>query len=321
MAGFEVCVVGEINLDLILYGLPEDFVLDRELLASGLALTLGSSSAIFAHNLATLGTKVGFISMIGSDPLGKIALERLAASGVDVGGVKRTTTETLTGLTVALPYQQHRYILTYPGTMFELQYSDIDMSYVRSARHLHLSSFFLHRALRSRIPELFQKAKAARLTTSLDTNDDPEDRWERDLLEVLKHVDICFVNEREVKKLAGSEDLEAAVSVLAGVVPVVVVKRGSAAAICQARNERWSHIPPSVEVVDDVGAGDSFDAGFIHQYLRGANLDKCLAFANLAGAYSTTKEGGTEAFRDRDALDGFIRQHWFGPKASTPVKR
>ena len=54
MPDFDVCVVGEINLDLILYGLPKELVLDRELLATGLSVTLGSSSAIFAHNLAML---------------------------------------------------------------------------------------------------------------------------------------------------------------------------------------------------------------------------------------------------------------------------
>jgi len=144
----DVCVVGEINLDLILYGLPKELVLDRELLASGLALTLGSSSAICAHNLAMLGSKVGFVAKIGGDPLGKMALERLSAAGVDVGRVKQAPGRTATGLTVILPYLQQRYILTYPGTMFELQYSDVEISYVRSARHLHVSSFFLHRALR-----------------------------------------------------------------------------------------------------------------------------------------------------------------------------
>ena len=82
MPDFDVCVVGEINLDLILYGLPKELVLDRELLASGLAVTLGSSSAIFAHNLAMLGSKVGFVGKIGGDALGKIALEHLAAAGV-----------------------------------------------------------------------------------------------------------------------------------------------------------------------------------------------------------------------------------------------
>src|SRR5213080_3701866 len=120
MPQIEVCVVGEINLDLILYGLPEPVVLDRELLASNLALTLGSSSAILAHNLSVLGTKVGFISKVGSDPLGQNTLERLTAAGVDVSHVTHATSGTATGLTVILPQPQGRYILTYPGTMFEM---------------------------------------------------------------------------------------------------------------------------------------------------------------------------------------------------------
>lgn len=309
MATLDVCVVGEINLDLILYGLPRDLALDRELLANGLALTLGSSSAIFAHNLSMLGSKVGFVSKTGGDPLGKIALDRLSAAGVDVRHVKQSTGRTSTGLTVVLPYLQHRYILTYPGTMFELQYSDIDMAYVLSARHLHLSSFFLHRALRPKIVDLFRQAKAAGLSTSLDTNDDPENKWDRDLIEVLKYVDVFLPNDREAKKIARTEDLSHAINFLAGLVKVVVVKRGASAAICRSGQEQFSLIPPAVKAVDDIGAGDSFGAGFIHQFLTGAKIEDCLAYANAAGAYSTTKEGGTEAFRDNPSLVSFIRQH------------
>jgi sugar/nucleoside kinase (ribokinase family) len=309
MSTLDVCVVGEINLDLILYGLPKELVLDRELLANGLALTLGSSSAIFAHNLATLGSKVGFISRTGGDAFGKMALERLSAGGVDVGRVKQSTGGTATGVTVVLPYLHQRYIFTYPGTMFEMQYSDIDMAYIRSGRHLHVSSFFLHRALRPRIGDLFRQAKAAGLSTSLDTNDDPENKWDRDLLDVLKHVDIFLPNDREAKKIARTEDLSRAINMLAGLAKIVVVKRGAAAAICRSGEEQCSLMPPSVKAVDDVGAGDSFDAGFVHQFLAGAKLEDCLAYANLAGAYSTTKAGGTEAFRDRNALNTFIRQH------------
>ncbi|MGA8763991.1 MAG: carbohydrate kinase family protein [Candidatus Sulfotelmatobacter sp.] len=306
----EVCVVGELNLDLILYGLPKDLASDRELLASNMAFTLGSSSAIFAHNLCVLGTHVGFVSTVGADPLGKMALERLSAAGVDVTRVKQGTGKTGTGLTVVLPHTQHRHILTYPGTMFEMQYSDIDMGYVRGVRHLHLSSFFLHRALRPRILELFRQAKEAGLTTSLDTNDDPENLWGQDLHEVLKYVDLFFPNDREAKKIARTTDLSQALNLLAGLTKVVVVKRGSAAAICRAGDEQWSFAPPSVKFVDDIGAGDTFDASFIHLYLRGAKLEDCLAFANIAAAYSITKEGGTEAFRDRIGLFSFMRQQW-----------
>jgi sugar/nucleoside kinase (ribokinase family) len=305
----EVAVVGELNLDLILYGLPRDLVLDRELLAGGLALTLGSSSAIFAHNLAKLGTRVGFVSKIGGDPLGKIALEKLASAGVEVSCVKQGG-KTATGLTVVMPYLRNRYILTYPGTMFEMQYSDIDTSYVHKARHLHLSSFFLHRALRPRILELFLEAKAAGLTTSLDTNDDPEDKWGADLIEVLKYVDLFFPNDREAKKIAHTEDLSQALNKLAALVKVVAVKRGGVSAICRRGDEQWSVAPPKVKVVDEVGAGDTFAAGFVHLYLRGAQLEDCLAFANIAAAYSVMKEGGTEAFRDGAGLANFIRQQW-----------
>ncbi|HXR14802.1 MAG TPA: carbohydrate kinase family protein [Terriglobales bacterium] len=306
----EVCVVGELNLDLILYGLPKDLVPDREHLASNMAFTLGSSSAIFAHNLCALGTRVGFISKIGSDPLGAMAGERLSAMGVDISRMKQGTGTTSTGLTVVLPHAQHRYILTYPGTMFEMQYSDIDMDYVRTARHFHLSSFYLHRALRPRILDLFRRAKEAGLTTSLDTNDDPENEWAQDLLEVLKYVDIFLPNEREAKNIARTQDFPQALNLLAGLAKVVVVKRGSGSAICRKGNEEWSLSPPLVQMVDDIGAGDSFDAGFVHAYLLGAKLEDCLAFANIAAAYSVTKEGGTEAFCDHSGLLSFIREQW-----------
>jgi sugar/nucleoside kinase (ribokinase family) len=306
----DVCVVGELNLDLILYGIPKNLTADRELLASGLAFTLGSSSAIFAHNLCVLGTPVGFVSKVGRDPLGKMAAERLSAAGVETTRVKQATSKVSTGLTVVLPHTQHRYILTYPGAMFEMQYSDIDMDYVLGARHLHLSSFFLHRGLRPRILDLFRRAKEAGLTTSLDSNDDPKNEWGRDLHEVLKYVDLFFPNDREAKKVAQTTDLSQALNLLAGLSSVVVVKRGSGSAICRMGDEQWSLSPPAVTMVDDVGAGDTFDAGFVYMYLRKAKLEDCLAFANIAAAYSVTKEGGTEAFRDRDGLVSFIRQHW-----------
>src|SRR5215813_5614270 len=178
---FDLSVVGELNLDLVLYGLPAQLELDREHLASDLRLTLGSSSAIFAHNLALLGNRVGFNSAIGDDPLGELCLARLAESGADISAVRKFPGRQ-TGLTVILPRPQKRYILTYPGIMAEMRFEDLDPAFVFNARHLHLSSYFLQRALRPRISDLFRLAKKAGLTTSLDTNDDPENRWDRDVL-------------------------------------------------------------------------------------------------------------------------------------------
>jgi sugar/nucleoside kinase (ribokinase family) len=310
MKTFDVTVVGELNLDLILYGLPEVLIPGRELLADKLALTLGSSSAIFAHNLSVLGNRVGFISRVGNDPLGQVAVDKLAAGGVDVGKVRRVGGPVTTGLTVILPLPPSRHILTYPGTMNDMCFDDLDLDYLADARHFHLSSFFLHKTLRSRIPELFRRMKQAGLTTSFDTNDDPEDRWAEDLLETLKYVDVFLPNDYEARKIARTEDLELAMAKLGDRVPVLAVKMGSEGAMARRGAERARVPSLEVETVDPVGAGDSFDAGFVHQYIRGANIETCLAYGNLAGAFSTTRPGGTEAFRDPSHFEQFFGRHW-----------
>ena len=305
----DVCVVGEINPDLILYGLPPQLKPEQESLISGFRLTLGSSSAIFAHNLAVLGTRVGMVSKIGVDQLGKIAFDALASAGVDVTRVSASSGAASTGLTVILTQPEHRFILTYPGTMFELRYEDLDLDYIFSARHLHLSSYFLHKALRPRIADLFREAKAKGLSTSLDTNDDPENQWGDDLQRVLPFVDILFPNEREAKKIAATEDLERAIQNLSQICRMVVVKLGAKGAIARKGTEEWRCVGMPVAFVDAVGAGDSFDAGYIQRFLVGATPQKCLEFATVAGALSTTRPGGTEAFKDRSSVEEFFRSH------------
>src|ERR1700688_508775 len=219
MPRFDVTIAGELNLDLILYGLPEQLLPERELLADGMMLTLGSSSAIVAHNLAALGSRVGFQSRIGNDPLGQIALDRLQQSGVDVSCVRSVPGTTTTGLTVILHHVAWRNILTYAGTIAETCWEDLNLDALADSRHFHLSSYYLQRGLRPRVGELFQFLKSKGLTVSLDTNDDPEDRW-GDLDEVLRYVDVFFPNEREACKAAGTEDLEAAIHRLSELVQI-----------------------------------------------------------------------------------------------------
>jgi sugar/nucleoside kinase (ribokinase family) len=312
MPRFDVTIAGEVNLDLILYGLPDELPRERELLADRMMLTLGGSSSIMAHNLATLGSRVGFQSRIGDDDLGQAALQTLQQGGVDVSHVRRVPGAVKTGLTVILQREAWRNMVTYSGTIAELTWDDLDLDYLADSRHLHFSSFYLQSGLRPRVPELFRKMKEAGLRISLDTNDDPDDGWEGGLHEALRYVDVFMPNEREAQKAAGAGDLETAVNKLAEVVPLVVVKRGREGALAQRGAERFVSPAVTVEAVDAVGAGDSFDAGFLHQYLRGADLPACLRAGNVAGAFSTTRPGGTEAFRDAKRRERFFREHSSG---------
>jgi sugar/nucleoside kinase (ribokinase family) len=306
---FDVTIAGELNLDLIFYGLPPELPPEREILADGMMLTLGSSSAIVAHNLAALGANVGFISCIGDDPLGEIALQRLGAGGVDVSKVRQVTGSTKTGLTAILQRDGWRNMITYAGTIFDLKFEDLDFDYLTNSRHFHFSSFYLQKGLQNRVPELFQKIKSAGMTISLDTNDDPDDQWQGGLQEALPYVDVFLPNAREAKQITGIQDLRLALDRLAAMVPIAVIKNGMEGAMAQRGKEFFTAPVVKVDPVDAVGAGDSFDAGFLFEYLRGSDLPTCLAMGNLAGAFSTTRAGGTEAFRDRERRTKFFADH------------
>ena len=308
MPQFDVTIAGELNLDVLLYGLPTELPPERELLASDMMITLGGSSAIVAHNLASLGDRVGFISRVGNDSMGQIALDRLIEAGVDVSRVRRSEEGIGSGLSVILHHGTWRNILTYLGTISRVNLDEADFEYLSSSRHFHLSSFFLQNDLRPQVAGLFKRLKAAGLTISMDTNDDPDDRWEG-LQDALPYVDVLLPNEREALKISGEPDLDRAIARLAEILPLVVVKMGPEGAMAQRGTERVTSPPVRVRAIDAVGAGDSFDAGFISQYIRGVDLETCLAHGNIAGALSTTRSGGTEAFRDQAYRKQFFRDH------------
>ncbi|HVU44752.1 MAG TPA: carbohydrate kinase family protein [Terracidiphilus sp.] len=306
----DIAIAGEINLDLILYGLPAQMPLERELLASDFQMTLGSSSAILAHNLAVLGTKVGFITRTGSDELGKLALARLAESGADVSRCLGDSVHS-TGVTVLLHHGKERHILTYLGTMAELTVADLDLEYLKSARHFHLSSLFLQRGLWAGLPDLFRRLKAAGLTLSLDTNDDPEDKWGGVLDELLDLVDILLPNEAEICRIAHRDTLEESLAVLAPRIPCIAVKCGAQGSIVQMGKERITAAPVTVTPVDTIGAGDSFNSGFLSAWLCGLPPETCARAGNITGALSTQRPGGTESFRDKALLREFLGTHGF----------
>jgi sugar/nucleoside kinase (ribokinase family) len=308
----DIAIAGETNLDLILYGLPQALPTERELLGSAFNLTLGGSSSILAHNLSLLGTRVGFTSQVGVDEMGDIALARLAEAGLDTAHIARIPGAG-TGVTILLPHGHERHILTYPGVMAEMAVADLDISYLTSARHFHLSSLFLQTALRPGLPELFDHLKHSGLTLSLDTNDDPSGNWSGILPSLLEKIDLLLPNEEELKRIAGQPTLDQALDALAARVPLIVVKCGSRGALVQQQTpngiQRDWVAPLLVEPADTIGAGDSFNAGFLNAWLRGHDPLRAAAFGNITGALSTLRPGGTEAFRDAVLRFSFLKQH------------
>lgn len=300
----ELIVVGELNVDLILDQVNALPALEKERLARGMTLTLGSSSAILASNASALGLATGFVGRVGVDTFGAFVVERLQARGVDTRYVLATA-GVQTGLTAIYTFGAQRGALTYPGAMEQLTLDDMPWDYVARAKHLHLSSYYLQPGMRPGCPELFRRAKALGLSTSFDTNWDPAEAWGDDVFDVLPHVDVFLPNDDEARRISGEDDLDRAMAVLARYAGAVVVTCGRDGVRARRGDETW-HLPAvPVEPVDAVGAGDSFNAGFLARFVHGAVLEACLQGGLVGGAFSTTCAGGTTAFDDMEAYARF----------------
>lgn len=298
---FDVTIVGDNCIDILMYGLAEELPCERELLASDMAIRIGGSGAITSHNLAALGSKVGFITALGNDEFGQICRSEISTPGIDLSHCAQPA-NARTGVTVHLQHAELRHMFTYAGSIFDLGFDDLDLDYLADSRHLHMPSYYLQQALTSRIPELFAKIKNAGLTISLDPNDDPANTWDRCILEALPFVDVLIPNEREACLIAAEPELDRAIAALRKLVPLLVIKRGSKGASAYTREGEWHAPARPVQIVDAVGAGDSFNAGFLHAWLRNHSIPSALAFGNICGSASATNYGGTSAFREGASL-------------------
>lgn len=305
-SAFDIVVLGEINVDLILGPDARPTFGQVETLVGDATLTVGGSGTIFALGAAQLGLRVAYCGVVGDDNFGRFMLDALHHRGVDTHGVIVDPVQK-TGCSVILNIPGDRAILTYLGTIDALSADQIDASLLAQTRHIHVASYFLQYRLQPDLPALLAQARRRAVTVSLDTNWDPAEQWQSGLWDVLAETDVFLPNEAEACAITGQTTVEAALAALAGRVPTVAIKRGGKGAIAQQGSQTARDPGFRVDVVDTTGAGDSFDAGFLSAYLRGEPLDAALALACACGALSTQAPGGTTAQPTLDQACGLVR--------------
>jgi len=290
----DILVVGDLNVDLILNQINKMPQFGEEQRADEMDLTMGGSTAIFACNIAKLGSKVEFMSKIGKDSFGRFLLKEMKTYNVGVDSIISDSAYR-TGATIILNVQNDRLMVTYPGAMEYLSADEITDEILESARHIHTSSIFFQPQLKKGLADLFKRAKNLGLTSSMDTQWDPEEKWDLDLENLLPNLDFFLPNEEEFIRLTGKTDLEHALQSVQHYNTCFVIKRGKKGALMLHNMKKTSvsslHIS---NIVDTIGAGDNFNAGFIHAYLNGKNPESCLAEGNRTAAVSTLAPGGVE---------------------------
>lgn len=297
MKQYDVVAIGELNVDLILNSIQGEPQVGKEIFAEDMILTLGSSTAIFAANIACLGSKTGFIGMIGKDIFGSLVEKSLSEKGVDTSMLIKSD-KSSTGATICLNYNEDRANVTYQGAMDIMSFEDIDKTLFNKTKHIHLSSVFMQSGIKRDLLEILKYAKQNNVTTSLDTQWDPNEKWDMNYEEILPYVNIFLPNETELKFLTQSETLEEAIKKIEPFINICVVKRGRKGSILLQKGVEPVEIDACLndQVVDAIGAGDSFNAGFIHAFVKGAAAEDAQINGNLTGAVNTTAAGGTGAF-------------------------
>ena len=290
---YDVITFGDMCVDLIVTGddiVPEFGQVEKRV--DDYALEMGGSCNIFACQAAKLGLKVAVLGRVGDDDFGRLVTRRLTQCGVDTGHVIVDPT-LKTGLGIALCQGDDRAILTVPGSLSALKPDDVSDDLLASARHLHHGSFFLHTGLMEAVPNIFERARALGLSTSLDTNWDPDESWNTTLAQVLPLTDLFFPNAEEARRISGFDSVDEAVGWFRDLgIPIVALKLGAGGARVHSKRKAWQFGVIPASGGDSVGAGDSFDAGFIAGWLRDLPIELCSRIACECGRAVAGATGG-----------------------------
>jgi sugar/nucleoside kinase (ribokinase family) len=305
---YDIITIGDCCVDLILSGgavVPEFG--QKEKIVDNYFLEMGGSCTIFACQAAKLGLKTAVIGKVGDDPFGDLILQRLSGAGVDISRMARDKS-LKTGITVVMNTGSDRAMLTYTGTIDVIGKEDLPDDIFESTRHLHLGSYFLMNRIRPHYPSIIAAVKASGGTVSIDTNWDPAEQWDGGLKALLPLVDILMPNEKEAIAIAGTTTVDAAVAALREVVPILVVKRGKEGATVHTKGVDHAVPAVKIKVVDTVGSGDSFDAGFLHGYLNGMPLLECARIGSICGSLKTRAAGGIAGQVSLAELQTFLKK-------------
>ncbi|MEZ0168413.1 carbohydrate kinase family protein [Microvirga sp. TS319] len=283
----KVVCLGRIYCDIIFTGLREMPVLGQERFAQNVTITGGGGAYITAAHLASLGRPAALLTRLGTDPLSRGLDAELAASGIDLSFIERSD-DAGPQPTVALVMDGERAFVSRraggsrPSTLEQALAA-------RDVAHLHIAEFA---TLRDN-PDVIALARSLGLTISLDPSwDDHLIRQDAGFFEICAGIDVFFPNVEEGRALTGESSAETIMHSLRERFPLVVLKRGESGAMASSQAGSVSAEAIPVDVVDTTGAGDAFNAGFLHSWLETRDIEKSLAAGVESGALSVQSAGG-----------------------------
>jgi sugar/nucleoside kinase (ribokinase family) len=262
---------------------------------------MGGNGANTSYAAARLGVPVRLVSALGRDAFGDQLLGRLGSAGIDVHHVERT--QAATAVTVALVNSAGDRLFLHSAGGDAEAFAEppvFDATLTSAITHFHLANLFALPGLRRHAAEMLRRARAAGLSTSVDTGWDSRGRWIEDLAPCLPHTDLLFVNEDEAQRLGGARRL------LAGGARAVVVKLGARGCGILAPGTELRLPAFDVPATDTTGAGDCFAGAFLAALHHGLPHAEAARFANAAAALAVQHLGATAGLRSWEETQAWM---------------
>ncbi|MBA7526832.1 ATP-dependent 6-phosphofructokinase [subsurface metagenome] len=286
-------VIGDLNVDLVLNELKDFPELGKEIVAQNHFIDIGGSGGIFSAVLSSLDTKTYIISKIGNDFFGRFLIDKLKSHNVDISQLTIKNNKE-TGITINLSYKKDKYQISSLNLVSSLNADEVMFENIEDIGHVHFTSYYMMNNLKNYYVKFIGDIKRSyeNITFSLDTNDDPENKWGEEIYRILGNIDIFLANKKEALKITKESNIKDALNKLGRVIKTIVIKLGSEGYIARDGENYYSGDQLSVNFKDSTGAGDNFDAGFIYGYIDNLNIEKSLKIANICGAKSVGYLGG-----------------------------
>jgi sugar/nucleoside kinase (ribokinase family) len=292
----ECLVIGDLNIDLIFNGLSGFPELGKEILSRNYDMVIGGSGGVFAAVLSKLGIRTIIISKIGNDNYGRFLLDEMKKDGADAS--RMIISESMkTGITVSLSYEEDKSQISSINLIKSFKAEEINLENLDSVRHVHFSAYYMMDSLKNSYVKIIEniKSRYKEITFSLDTNDDPYNEWGPSIYEILKNIDILFLNKKEAMKISREPSVQKAADKLANYTKKVVIKLGKEGYIAKINGKYYQghcRNTGNKNFLDGTGSGDNFDAGFVFGFLKEFDIEKTLDFANCCAEKSIEYSGG-----------------------------
>ncbi len=266
----------------------------------------GGSAANTLAGMAALGARCGFIGQVATDQLGGVFRHDLTALGVDFATAARAGDPPTARCLILVSPDGQRTMNTFLGASQFLPAAALDETMIADAGVLYLEGYLWDPAEpRAAMRRAIDVARGAGRKVAFTLSDAfVIARHGDDFRQLIAEgaIDILFANEAEITALAGEDDFDTAVAMIAARVPLLIATRGPDGAVAVRGAERVS-VPaePIDRVVDTTGAGDLFASGVLTGLAQGRSLTDCLTMGAVC-ARAIIAQIGPRAQADLKAL-------------------